>query len=286
MKRVVAVAVLTCVVEFIGASSSEAQIGDSGPTVEGRALDSYAELLAEASADGSRRTAKGVSLNAPRVVRRYVPACSGNSPSGASLDALCAGRVNACTTTADPDDLLFWVFTAPAGPPAPSPEDFTYANEAVCRSPAEVPEAVVPVFTAEDFRRLPLPAGGVHVEPPNLRTLINVPTNVYVDADRVIIPTELLGFPVRVRATPARFIWRFGDGGKLATTDAGAPYPDLRTTHTYTRPGRARVRLTTVYSGEYSVAGGPWLPIDGTAQVDSPGRVLTVLAAENRLVVE
>jgi hypothetical protein len=162
-------------------------------------------------------------------------------------------------------------------------EDFRYANQTVCRGPDEVPQDAVPVFGVEDFRRLPLPAGVVHIQPPNGRTLVNVPTNVYVDADPVTLPTTLLGFPVRVRATPARFHWRFGDGGTLTTADEGAPYPDMTTTHTYTQPQRARVSLTTVYTGEYSVAGGPFQPIDGTATVTSPTAALTVLAAENRL---
>jgi PKD repeat protein len=110
-----------------------------------------------------------------------------------------------------------------------------------------------------------------------------VPTNVYVDADPVTLPTELLGFPVRVRATPARFHWRFGDGTTLTTRDSGAPYPDMTTTHTYTQPRKARITLTTIYTGEYSVAGGPFQPIVGTATVTSPAAPLTVLAAENQL---
>ena len=130
---------------------------------------------------------------------------------------------------------------------------------------------------------MPLPAGVVHIQPPNGRTLVNIPTNVYVDANTVTLPTQLLGFPVRVRATPAHFRWRFGDGQSLTTADQGAPYPDMTTTHTYTRPRQARVTLTTVYTGEYSVAGGPFQPIDGTATVTSPAAALTVLAAENEL---
>jgi PKD repeat protein len=146
-----------------------------------------------------------------------------------------------------------------------------------------VPEDAVPVFGVEDFRRLPLPAGVVHIQPPNGRTLVNVPTNVYVDAEEIVLPTQVLGFPVRVRATPSRFTWRFGDGRTMTTKDSGAPYPHMTTTHTYTRPQTARVALTTVYTGEYSVAGGPFQPIDGTATVESPGAALTVLAAESRL---
>jgi PKD repeat protein len=139
------------------------------------------------------------------------------------------------------------------------------------------------VFRVEEFRRLPLPAGVVHIQPPNGRTLINVPTNVYVDARTVTLPTQLLGFPVRVRATPAQFRWRFGDGQSLTTDDQGGPYPEMTTTHTYTRPRKAKVTLTTEYTGEYSVAGGPFQPIEGTATVTSPAAALTVLAAENEL---
>jgi hypothetical protein len=153
-------------------------------------------------------------------------------------------------------------------------------------NPSGADERAVPALTLEDFRRLPLPAGEVHVQPPSLRTLVNVPTNVYVDAETVVLPTELLGTPVRVRATPTRFRWSFGDGGTLETTDPGAPYPDLRTAHTYRAPGSVSVRLTTDYAGEYSVDGGPWLPVVGTAQVTSPAVTLTVLAAQAELVAD
>jgi hypothetical protein len=124
------------------------------------------------------------------------------------------------------------------------------------------------------------------VQPPNRRTLINIPTNFYTDAAPVVLPTTVLGQPVRVRATPMRFRWTYGDGDGLTTADPGAPYPDLRTAHTYRQPGKHQLSLTTTYSGEYSVAGGAWLPIDGLATVESPGAALTVLAARNELVAD
>jgi hypothetical protein len=45
-----------------------------------------------------------------------------------------------------------------------------------------------------------------------------------------------------------------------------------------------RLTLTTVYRGEYSVAGSAWTPIAGTASVDSPAQSLTVVEARARLV--
>ena len=141
-------------------------------------------------------------------------------------------------------------------------------------------------MTAAEFRRLPLPAGLVHIQPGNGRTLINVPTNVYVVARATVIPTTVIGQPVRVRATPVAYDWAFGDGQRLHTADPGAPYPDLRTTHTYAAPGTLTLGLTTTYRGEYSVNGGPWLPVDGTAAVVSPALNLVVVAARSELVAD
>jgi hypothetical protein len=142
------------------------------------------------------------------------------------------------------------------------------------------------VFTAADFRRLSLPAGKIKVQPPTRRTLINIPTNLYTEAATVTIPTTVLGQPVRVRATPQNYRWNYGDGTGRTTTDPGAPYPNLTTAHTYAEPGAVTLALSTVYSGEYSVNGLPWQPIDGTAVVASPPARLTVLSAHNHLVSE
>jgi hypothetical protein len=142
-------------------------------------------------------------------------------------------------------------------------------------------------MTLEDFQRLPLPAGTVNVQPDNGYTLINVPTNAYVDAGPVVLGTELLGFAVQVRATPASYTWSFGDGVTLGpTSDAGAAYPDLRTTHTYDASGEYAITLTTSYTGEYSVAGGPWLPVPGEAQVTSAPVPVQALSGRNQLVAD
>jgi hypothetical protein len=223
------------------------------------------------------------------MARTYVPACEGNWPdSPNSLGTLCPRAVELCAGTPDPGDLGFWVFTAPAGATARTGKSWTATGEYACRGAAGDAELAVvePVVTAEDFRRLPLPAADIIVQPPNRRTLINIPTNLYTEAAAVVLPTTILGQPVRVRATPLRFRWTYGDGAARTTADPGAPYPDLRTAHTYRRPGKRTLGLTTTYSGEYSVAGGAWSPIVGLATVNSPGTALTVLAARNELVAE
>ena len=142
----------------------------------------------------------------------------------------------------------------------------------------------LPAVTLEDFRRIPWPPGVVHIQPTNGRTLVNVPTNVYLDAITRTQQLNLLGQNVTVRATPTTYTWNFGDGAKLRTSDPGHAYPDLRTTHTYTAPATTIITLTTTYRGDYSINGGPWIPIDGTVDIPTAPVPLTVIATHNELV--
>jgi hypothetical protein len=179
---------------------------------------------------------------------------------------------------------LYWIYTGPPGVANPAPDQWELTGQ-FCSTPGQGGRAAsVPVVTAQEFRRLPLPAGIVHIQPGNGRTLINVPTNTYVEARTIVLPTTVLGQRVNVRATPVTYDWVFGDGEKLHTSDPGAPYPDLRTAHTYLTTGTMTVALTTTYRGEYAVNGGPWQPIDGVATVTSPTVPLAVVAAHAALV--
>jgi hypothetical protein len=179
--------------------------------------------------------------------------------------------------------LLYWFFSGPPGVVSPVRGEWTFTSSR-CLSAGQVPGRVVPAFTVADFRRLPLPPGKVVVQPGNGRTLVNVPTNVMVQAPQAVLTTTVLGAPVRVRATAVRYRWSFGDGQVLDTVDPGAAFPDLRTTHTYLVRGKASLGLVTSYEGEYSIAGGPWLPVDGVAQVASAPVVLTVVETRAEVV--
>ncbi|MBT0767944.1 hypothetical protein KIH74_03355 [Kineosporia sp. J2-2] len=250
-----------------------------------RASSNYAELWAKQQ-ERSKRPLRGHPVSnstAPKTMHSYVPACLGNYPNRSEM-VPCASAYAMCSDTSDLLDFGYWLFSAPVGPP--SSADWTATGAYICLGATDPnePPPVIPVLTQEDFQRLPLPASPIVVQPPNGRTLVNIPTNLYADADTVTLPTTILGQPVQVRATPEEFRWTYGDGESLTTEDAGAAYPELRTAHVYQHSGARRVGLTTVYSGEYSVSGGPWLPVDGTATVESPVSTVQVVAAENRLV--
>lgn len=69
---------------------------------------------------------------------------------------------------------------------------------------------------------------------------------------------QVAGQEVVLSPTP-RWTWDFGDGTGLATAIAGSAFPDLAVAHGYSRGGRYRVMVTTIWSATYTVDGlGPF----------------------------
>ena len=148
------------------------------------------------------------------------------------------------------------------------------------------PEDVVPPMTAEDFRRLPLPAPTLTVQPARTWVLVNKPTIVYTDATPVRLQTDLLGHPMEVEATPSRFTYDFGDGSApLTTTSPGAPWPHHDTSHVYRRLGSRSITLTTTWSGRYRPVGTTvWHAVPGTATTTVTSPPFTVEELRSHLV--
>ena len=96
------------------------------------------------------------------------------------------------------------------------------------------PEDLVPALTAEDFRRLPLPAPALSVQPARGWVLVNKETIVYTGDAPVTLQTDLLGYAMEVEATPSRFTYDFGDGSAPLTTTSPAGRGLTRTRATST----------------------------------------------------
>ena len=248
----------------------------------GSVVDVFGQLMNTGTSGRTRGPQQDPAAPIGPVVRYrslLVPACGGNGPDEVR-DNLCATAERGCP----PGEVRAWAYRSPVGVEPPA-----WTRDGVgCIGP-DVPGAdgrqVVVDVTVEDFRRLPLPPATSVVEPPGGQVLINIETNTYATAERVVVPTEVLGQSVRVRATPVAYAWDYGDGASLGPVpDPGGPHPDLSAAHVYTAPGTYPVTLTTTYAGEFSVGGGPWLPIDGTAEVTSPARSVTAHALRNELV--
>ena len=165
---------------------------------------------------------------------------------------------------------------------APDPLDW---QACLTRQEARRLGGVTPGMVERAFRRLDWPSSDLVVQPPDGRTLVNFETNFYTTNTR---PTTrivtLLGRRVTVEATPTSYTWHFGDDGDLTTTDPGAPYPDLRVTHRYTRVGAVAPSVDTTYSGRYRVGNGSWQSIPDTLTVAGTPVDLRVVSATPHLV--
>ena len=77
---------------------------------------------------------------------------------------------------------------------------------------------------------------------------------------------EIVGEMVSVRLRPI-FLWHYGDGVVYLTREVGAPFPDGRIQHTYSKPGHYVIELVTKWDGEFTIDGV-------TARI--PGEISTV----------
>jgi hypothetical protein len=149
---------------------------------------------------------------------------------------------------------------------------------------------LTPGMVQRAFQRLSWPASTLVVQPPRGRTLVNFDTNFYTTNTHPTTRTvTLIGQQVTIEATPTQYTWHFGGGdsgddGDVSTTDPGAPYPDLRVTHRYTRVGSVAPSVDTTYSGRFRVGNGAWQTIPDTLTVPGAPVDLAVVSATPHLV--
>jgi hypothetical protein len=154
---------------------------------------------------------------------------------------------------------------------------------AYCEPPLEPTDAITPTVTpglvGRAFRRLPLPASKLIVQPPGGRTLVNFETNFYTENGEFTRTVTLLGQRVELRIWPSRYGWRFGDGAVRETAEPGSAYPDLEVTHRYLRRGRVAPSVDTTYAAQFRVNGGAWRDVAGTVTIPGSPQGLRVVTA-------
>ncbi|HEV7622972.1 MAG TPA: hypothetical protein VGO26_02470 [Amnibacterium sp.] len=140
------------------------------------------------------------------------------------------------------------------------------------------------VVTAADVARF-LPAiGALHSEPRGW-AVVGVPANFWAEVTAATVDGTLLGAPAEVRFTPRLFRWMYGDGSAHATATPGATWAALgqqeltatATSHTYTARAIRQAQVEVVYSAEYRVGAGPWLPVVGAVTGTSPPTPMLVV---------
>ena len=126
-----------------------------------------------------------------------------------------------------------------------------------------------------------LPTGGIAYQP-EAEPLVNVPIYFWSD-----LPTQfatrvtVVGEVVDVLLRPG-FIWSFGDGTFLSTTDPGGPYPYGKIKHTYKNPGIYPIILVQSWNGNWT-HNGTTRAITGTIKT-TVFAVVTVVIAPTRFM--
>jgi hypothetical protein len=149
-----------------------------------------------------------------------------------------------------------------------------------CMVPGDgAPGTITPGMVLSELERVGLPELTVHTNPAD-KTLVNLDTIFYTGPRTVTKTLKLLGQSVLVEATPASYLWHFGDGESASTDSPGAPYPAMDLTHKYAHAKvTLRPSVDTTYTARFRVNGGPWQDVTGTVTIAGPAIALRVVEA-------
>lgn len=177
--------------------------------------------------------------------------------------------------------------------PAPdSPAAGDPAEPAAAAAPeTEAEEAPVPVVTLQDLQTMVAPESEIVTDQGGFG-LKNGNTNFYAStAEAQTQSAEMLDRNVRMRVTPYQWVWDYGDGSQPVTAEVPGRAQDsfneeTPSSHVYAETGMYDVNLTTYFHGEYAVDGGPWIPVDGSLQVQADPVTADIYRSSTRNVEE
>ena len=148
----------------------------------------------------------------------------------------------------------------------PRPTVITTKKPTIRKPRKRVVKKAAPATSLEDKLIESIPTAGISYQP-SFSPLVQTPVYYWSDIPTVVTKKiEIVGELVDVRLRPT-FIWHYGDGVIYATREVGAPYPDGKIRHTYSKPGHYVIELITRWDGEFTVDGV-------TAHI--PGEITTV----------
>lgn len=149
---------------------------------------------------------------------------------------------------------------------------------------ADAPAPIVITVSLSDFANMPIKPLAAHAGPTDGWLPVNMPNVLYTDTKAQELDVELLDTPVAIRATPISYEWDLGDGNTITTDNPGKPYPSEIVSSTYSTEGWYDITLTTTFTGQFAVNGGPWQDIDGSIEVVSDPVPIYSKSLESRLV--
>jgi hypothetical protein len=148
----------------------------------------------------------------------------------------------------------------------------------------------MPVVTLADFRRLNIAPSKIESDSGGFG-LLRANTNFYATEEVQTLNTTMLGQQVAIQAIPVQWTFGYGDGSTpRVSTTPGGPQREFNqqttTSHAYQDTGTFPVTVSTAYRGQFSVNGGPWIAIPGTASVPSAPAEADIWRSESKNVAE
>lgn len=272
MKGVVGIAIILI-------ASTQSLVAATDPDIDGRADDGGLIVEGLGNDDSSAAPASSSSGSDDRPVKRMPAPLCVSTRNRADLDPNCPNGDPIVEYCIDGSvaELPLWERTQN---PDESWTEWSIVQMYTCPGDAPLLAAIEHEWT--ELRPQP---SDIDLQPNTGWVIATVPTIAMAgDAPRLHAAT-LLGANVDIRATASGYRWQWGDGSHTTTTDPGSPYPNASLTHTYPHASdAATVALTTTWTGEFRVNGGPWRNFDSTITSDSTPVDLTIYDPRSRLV--
>ncbi|HEY4898419.1 MAG TPA: hypothetical protein VIH79_01720, partial [Candidatus Nanopelagicaceae bacterium] len=149
----------------------------------------------------------------------------------------------------------------------------------VYRPPAAKKKSVVAkvvttaISLSDQITRL-LPGSNLLYQP-NKDAVTGIPVYFWSDTNPIFqVVTSILGVGVNVLMNPS-FVWNFGDGATMSTSNAGGPYPNSSVTHIYKNAGIYTAAVSISWAGTWA-AQGAILPVLGGAIVQNASATIEV----------
>lgn len=209
---------------------------------------------------------------------------------GDAGDIACLAENEERCTAGEKGRLVYWFFriknSGERWSPMDPPLSCIYAEK-----PRDIGEQIRESILTE-FQSRPLESGHLRLQP-SPHTLIGAHTNLYVDSGTQVFDFVLFDQNIQIIARPTEYEWNYGDGTAYGPAPfAGASLPEDRwgeetpTSHVYGQTGDFQASVVVYFSGEYSINGGPMVPIDGRATVPSAPQTVSVWKSESRNVAD
>ena len=159
----------------------------------------------------------------------------------------CAGTYVGCSGT----QLRYLVYLSTPGTAAALVSQYCRADD-----PGLITAAAVTPNLRDYADQVGISGPSLQTWPPGGQTLVNLRTFFATQAQQIADQDfSGAGYTVHMHIKAVRYVWSFGDGESLTTSDPGFGPPTGDVNHTYAQANSVTVSVTVIYEADYTVTG-------------------------------